>query len=38
LGGIAINNAIKQAGVAKENVDEVIMGNVVSAGMGNDYN
>lgn len=34
LGGIAIEAAVKQAGIPKENVDEVIMGNVVSAGMG----
>lgn len=33
LGGIAIEAAIKQAGIAKESVDEVVMGNVVSAGM-----
>ena len=34
LGGIAIDSALQQAGIAKENVDEVIMGNVVSAGLG----
>lgn len=34
LGGIAVESAIKQAGIAKEDVDEVILGNVVSAGLG----
>lgn len=34
LGGIAVDSAVKQAGIAKENVTEVIMGNVVSAGAG----
>lgn len=34
LGGIAVESAIKQAGIAKEVVDEVILGNVVSAGLG----
>lgn len=34
LGGIAVESAVQQAGIAKENVDEVIMGNVVSAGLG----
>ena len=34
LGGIAIDKAIQQAGVGKDSIDEVIMGNVVSAGMG----
>ncbi|XP_070494132.1 acetyl-CoA acetyltransferase B, mitochondrial [Chironomus tepperi] len=34
LGGIAIDSAIKQAGIDKNDVDEVVMGNVVSAGMG----
>ncbi len=34
LGGIAIKEALKRAGVSGEDVDEVIMGNVVSAGIG----
>ncbi len=34
LGGIAIKEALKRAGITGENVDEVIMGNVVSAGVG----
>jgi acetyl-CoA C-acetyltransferase len=34
LGGIAIKEAVKRAGIKGENVDEVIMGNVVSAGIG----
>jgi acetyl-CoA C-acetyltransferase len=34
LGGIAIKEALKRAGIAGEDVDEVIMGNVVSAGVG----
>lgn len=34
LGGIAVDSAVKQAGIAKEDVDEVILGNVVSAGLG----
>lgn len=38
LGGIAIEAAIKQAGIAKEDVDEVVMGNVISAGMGKWHN
>lgn len=35
LGGIAVESAVQQAGISKENVDEVIIGNVVSAGLGN---
>lgn len=35
LGGIAIESVLQQAGIAKEGVDEVILGNVVSAGLGN---
>lgn len=35
LGGIAVESAVQQAGIAKDQVDEVIMGNVVSAGLGN---
>jgi len=34
LGGFAIKEAVKRAGISGEDVDEVIMGNVVSAGMG----
>lgn len=38
LGGVAVKAAVQQAGIANENVDEVIMGNVVSAGLGNILN
>jgi acetyl-CoA C-acetyltransferase len=34
LGGIAVESAIKQAGIPKEVVDEVVLGNVISAGLG----
>jgi len=34
LGGIVIKEAVKRAGIKPEDVDEVIMGNVVSAGIG----
>lgn len=34
LGAIAVEGALKQAGIAKEDVNEVILGNVVSAGLG----
>lgn len=34
LGGVAIRGAVERAGIKPEQVDEVIMGNVVSAGMG----
>jgi len=34
LGGIVIQEALKRAGISGEDVDEVIMGNVVSAGIG----
>jgi len=34
LGGFAIKEALKRAGITGEDVGEVIMGNVVSAGMG----
>jgi len=34
LGAIVIREAIKRAGVAPEDVDEVIMGNVLQAGQG----
>jgi acetyl-CoA C-acetyltransferase len=34
LGGFAIKETLKRAGITGEDVGEVIMGNVVSAGMG----
>jgi len=34
LGAIAIEGAIKKINLSKENVDQVIMGNVLSAGLG----
>ena len=34
LGAIAINGAIKNAGISKDSLDEVIMGNVLSCGLG----
>jgi acetyl-CoA C-acetyltransferase len=34
LGGFTIQEALKRAGISGEDVDEVIMGNVVSAGIG----
>ncbi len=34
LGAMVIEEAVKRAGVAKEQVDEVIMGNVVPIGLG----
>ena len=34
LGAIAVRAALEQAGVAAEQVDEVILGNVLSAGVG----
>jgi acetyl-CoA C-acetyltransferase len=34
LGSIVVAEAVKRAGVAPESVDEVVMGNVVSAGLG----
>jgi acetyl-CoA C-acetyltransferase len=34
LGGIAIKEALNRAGVTGEDIGEVVMGNVVSAGMG----
>ena len=34
LGAIVIEEAVKRAGLSKESVDEVIMGNVVQAGVG----
>ncbi len=34
LGGIVIKEAVKKAGVSPQEVNEIIMGNVVSAGLG----
>src|SRR6185436_11018835 len=34
LGAFAINEALRRAGVKAEQVDEVIMGNVLTAGLG----
>src|SRR3970040_748571 len=34
LGSIAIAEALRRAGVAPDQVDEVIMGNVLTAGLG----
>ncbi|HEY9245985.1 MAG TPA: acetyl-CoA C-acetyltransferase, partial [Candidatus Methanoperedens sp.] len=34
LGAIVIREAVKRAGITVEDVDEVIMGNVISAGLG----
>ena len=34
LGGLAIQETVKRAGITSQDVDEVIMGNVVSAGVG----
>ncbi len=34
LGTLVVGEAIARAGIAKEDVDEVIMGNVLSAGLG----
>jgi len=34
LGSIVINEVIKRAGIKKEDVEEVIMGNVLPAGLG----
>src|SRR5260221_3546996 len=34
LGAVAVQEALKRAGVAPDRVDEVIMGNVVQAGVG----
>ena len=34
LGAIAIEEAIRRAGISVDQIDEVIMGNVVSAGVG----
>src|SRR5512138_30836 len=34
LGAIAIKEAVKRSGIVLEAIDEVVMGNVVSAGLG----
>lgn len=34
LGGVAIEHAIAQSGLANDQIDEVIMGNVIGAGVG----
>ncbi len=34
LGGIAVAEAVRRAGVGPERVDEVLLGNVLSAGVG----
>lgn len=34
LGGVAIENAIARSGLSNEQIDEVIMGNVIGAGVG----
>jgi acetyl-CoA C-acetyltransferase len=34
LGALVVKSAVERAGIAREQVDEVIMGNVVSAGLG----
>ena len=34
LGAMAVREAVKRSGLAVENIDECIMGNVISAGMG----
>jgi acetyl-CoA C-acetyltransferase len=34
LGALAVREAVRRAGIAPESVDECIMGNVVSAGLG----
>lgn len=34
LGGVAVKNAVERAGIASDKVDEVYMGNVCSAGLG----
>jgi len=36
LGAFAIKGAIEDAGIQKEKVEEVVMGNVISAGLGQD--
>lgn len=32
LGGIAVQSAVQQAGIAKDQIDELYMGNVVGSG------
>jgi len=34
LGGVVVKNAIEQSVVSPEQIDEVIMGNVIGAGVG----
>jgi acetyl-CoA C-acetyltransferase len=34
LGGIAIKGALEKAGISKDSIDEVIMGSVIQAGLG----
>ena len=34
LGAVAVREAVRRAGIDPEQVDEIIMGNVVSAGLG----
>ena len=34
LGGVAIENAILKSGLSNDRIDEVIMGNVIGAGVG----
>ena len=34
LGGIAIKGALEKAGLSKDSIDEVIMGSVIQAGLG----
>jgi acetyl-CoA C-acetyltransferase len=34
LGALAVREAVRRSGVAPEQIDECIMGNVVSAGLG----
>lgn len=37
LGGLVIKEAVKRAGITPEQVDEVIMGSVLQAGLGQKY-
>ena len=34
LGGVVVENAVSKSGIAPEKIDEVIMGNVIGAGVG----
>ena len=34
LGGVAIQSALQKSGLSAEQIDEVIMGNVIQAGVG----